>query len=478
MEKVASTAPATGRTTGTHVFLRLIQPLDESCLPENQIAKAGETYTIPFTFVVPERLLPQICTHRVSTDGVQEAHLNVPPTFGDAILSNDGTTFLNDQAPDMAKISYKIRVKVLRYKENGKRDNLVDKAIKVRIVPAVDEQPPLNVPEDSQDYELRKEKDVKRGIFKLGKTGRLAVEAAQPSSLRLHPVGSQSDQLITTMATVNLRFDPMEESDLPPRLGSLQSKLRVVSLFGAHPFPDMPSKSVVQSREAWDNTKGVYAECVGLSQRRITEVGWQKHNSSTDLARRNSALSTASSSAGIPESSQTYAGGSFYTAQVLVPISLPSNKTFPPSFHSCLISRVYCLELQVSYHPTGATVSSPSIMLRLPIQVSAAGNPHARPSISHAEAEAIAAREATDEMMRSYEPRAVSLPSPEYTETSTSIERRVSTVEDEQGPPGYSSFLGARRAHDDVPRHRHRTSLRRPPATTPPASGPMPVKAC
>lgn len=363
------------------------------------------------------------------------------------MLTNDGDKMMDDLAPDMAKISYKVRVKMLRQKENGKPEIIADKAIRVRVIPAVEEHPPMDVADDNPDFEIRKEKDVKRGMFKLGKIGRLTAEAAQPGSLRLPPLKSQSTQNVTTMTTVHLRFDPNEESDLPPKLGSLQSKLRVLTFFGAHPFREFPTKS---SLNAWEPTKGLFSEAIALSQRCIAEVTWHKHSDSLDLARRGSALSTASASAAIPEASEAYLGRSFYTASVLVPISLPKNKIFSPSFHSCLVSRVYCLELQVSYNPPGANVSSPSITLRVPTQVSAAGNPDARPSISHAEAEAIAAREATQEMMRSYEPRSMDIPSPEYTETSTSIARTTET-EQEQAPPGYSSFLGARHRRNDVP---------------------------
>lgn len=360
------------------------------------------------------------------------------------MLASDGVSLLDDLAPDMSKISYKIRVKMSRIKENGKVDVIVDKAIRVRVVPAVEEQPPLRVGEES-DYELRKEKDIKKGMFKLGKIGRLTAEANQPTSLRLYAPNSKAVKPVTAMATVNLRFDPNDEADLPPKLGSLYSKLRVMTFFGAHPFRDFPTKSNIT---AWDTAKGLFADTLPLSQRCISEVTWQKHTESTDLGRRDSAVSNSSAFA--PEPSQAYSGRTFYTAVILVPIHLPKGKAFPPTFNSCLVSRHYGLDLQVTYHTPGATVSVPSITLKIPLQISSEGNPDARPSISHAEAEAIAAREATQEMMRTYEHRPMSVPSPEYTENAHSMIPRTEHHRD-MAPPGYSSFLGARHRRDEMP---------------------------
>ena len=67
VEKVATSASTTGRTQAHHHFLRLFQPIDEAHIPEGRIAKAGQTYQFPFTFVVPERLLPQRTAEPVNT---------------------------------------------------------------------------------------------------------------------------------------------------------------------------------------------------------------------------------------------------------------------------------------------------------------------------------------------------------------------------------------------------------------------------
>jgi hypothetical protein len=132
------------------------------------------------------------------------------------MLASDGRSLLDDLAPDMSSISYTIKVRIVQSRERGgKPIVLADSAKKLRIIPATEEHPHLNITDGmDEDYTFRKEKDLKKGIFK-GKLGRLTMEAAQPKSLRLPPPRSESTCSPTTMATVNLCFDPADESAQP-----------------------------------------------------------------------------------------------------------------------------------------------------------------------------------------------------------------------------------------------------------------------
>lgn len=168
------------------------------------------------------------------------------------------------------------------------------------------------------------------------------------------------------------------------------------------------------------------------------------------------------------------------------------NKVFMPSFHSCLISRVYALDLCLSLNTPSPSVSDPTLHVKLPIQVSSEGNPHAQPSISAEEANPLASREATD----IFNPRSVAPPSPHFIEqaqlesppspgpgwmyraepaqlsgySSPEISVRMNGAQqrfqslsfesEEAGeaamapPPGYSAFIGARnRISSNVPGH-------------------------
>ena len=441
VETIAATAHTGSRTQAAHHFLKLFQPIDPTLLPSDRVAKAGQTYELPFTFVVPDRLLPQSCSHARDNDEVLNAHLALPPTLGDQMTSISGGTFSNDLAPEMTQVLYAIRVIITRPTGScGKLFVLEDSMKKLRIIPAVEEQPPLSVPHNKDDtYTLRKEKDLKRGLFK-GKLGRITVEAAQPKSLRLSPVGYPSGCPTSTMAVLNLRFDPAEDSAHPPKLGSLVNKLKVSTLFATLPIDNVPTRPSQFLRQI---QRGVYSDTVALSCRNVESAPWTAHDTSRTQKQRQECGSTGLFDSGItPVSSETRAPGIFYTSQILVPISLPSNnKTFVPTFHSCLVSRIYMLDMSLSVNSTGKPISSTVMHLKLPIQISSEGNPNAQPTISEAEAQAIAAREAIYDL----QPRSLAPPSPEYTERAEIVNPMPrETIRDIPEPPVYSAFGGGR----------------------------------
>lgn len=414
VEKIATASPANGRTEAFQVFLRLVQPMDPQALPESYILKAGHTYRFPFTFVVPEQLLPQSCTHARNGRGTQEVHLNLPPSLGDPMTASLGKTLLDDMAPEMAVVSYAVKARVIQGRgSSGKPVVAAEGSKRLRIVPAVEERPPITVYGGlKDDYRLRKEKEIKKGMFK-GKLGCLTMESSQPKSLRLPPLKSKSSCPVTTMATVNVRFDPADESAQPPTLSSLSTKLKVATYFASVPMSDIPTKI---TDFHYSNTKGVLVETVMLSSRCVASAAWERHSPHTPN-RRDSAFSTLSNPV-IPEPSSSYNGKSFYTAQILVPITLPKgSKVFVPTFYSCLVSRVYSLDIYLSI---SAMVTAPSMHIKVPIQISMEGNPDAMPSISAEEAEAIAAREANDifipRNVTPPSPENIGLPSPEYSE--------------------------------------------------------------
>lgn len=462
VEKIATASPTNGRTEAVQVFLRLIQPMDSNAFPESRTLKGSLPYRLPFTFVVPERLLPQSCGHAHVNDSVQDAHLNLPPSLGDPMTATLGRILLDDMAPEMAVISYAIKVRIVHGRgSTGKQIIAAENSKKIRIVPALKGEPPVKVLGGlKDDYRLRKEKEIKKGLFK-GKLGCLTIESAQPKSLRLPPLNSTSTYPVTTMATVTVRFDPAEDGSKPPRLSTLSTKLKAATYFASVPMRDIPAKA---TEFYYNSTRGIYVETVPLSSRCVASAQWECHSADT-LIRRDSGFSTLSNPL-IPTPSCSYAGKTFYTAQLLVPITLPQSKrVFVPTFYSCLISRVYYLDLCLGINAPSATVTAPSLHLKLPIQISSEANPDARPSISAQEAEAIAAREANELLSpRSFVSPGIGsvegsrfsgfeFPSPEYSESRDQDTRHVPSpdyVEYAQSithpdieitsPPGYYNF--------------------------------------
>lgn len=419
VEKIAASSPANHRTEAFQVFLRLLQPLDMDAFSGSRVIRAGRTYSFPFTFVVPQKLLPQSCAHAHASEDVHVSHWSLPPSLGDPMIASLNKTLLDDMAPEMAVVSYAIKVRITSGRgTTGKPILLAENFKKLRIVPAVDEQPPLVIHGGvKDDYLPRKEREIRKGLFK-GKLGVLTMESAQPKSLRLPALSSNSTCPVTTMTTVDIRFDPSEEGARPPRLDTLSTKLKVATFFSSVPMSDLPSKT---TEFHYSNTQGVHVETIPLSCRCVASAQWERHfpcapDAPHALLCRESTFSPLSTPAipTTPEPPLLHAVKSFYTAQILVPITLPKScKVFVPTFHSCLVSRVYSLDLYLGIHSPSPTITNPSVHVKVPIQISAEGNPDASPSIFTQEAEAIAARELIGSP---FSPRILDLPSPEYSE--------------------------------------------------------------
>ena len=280
---------------------------------------------------------------------------------------------------------------------------------------------------------MRVEKRVKKGFLNLGSIGRLTTNVSQPKSLQLpHPRSTDSSP-ISTSTTVYLRFDPNPKrpDQLPPPLEDCITKLGVVTYFGAEAFNELPCR---KGFDMWHRDRRFYPYSVDLSCRNISAIEWTRHESGNQLIRRQSTWSSMSE-ASIPEPSEIYNGGSFYTAKVIVPVSLPSYKSFVPTFYNCHVARTYMLELSLRYRTPGTNITMPSISLKIPIQITSKGNPDARPSISEEEAEAIAARQVLADDLAPE-----SLPSPEYTERAPidslgSVQQVL-----QQAPPEYRTM--------------------------------------
>ncbi|OAX80306.1 hypothetical protein ACJ72_05366, partial [Emergomyces africanus] len=418
IEPPGVSGPAIARFSAFHTFLRLVQPINEQQYPQPRIIEAGQTYTFPFTFVVPEQLLPNSCRHKHNHPQVHAAHTLLPPSLGDPSISGNGGTLLDDMAPRMTQIEYAIRVQVFKACQVDPSPKvLVETKRKVRIIPAVDQAPPLSVPDDCEEYRMRKEKDVKKGALR-GKLGRIVMAAAQPKAIPVPATvtaAKSAESAPSTMVTVHLRFDPTNEDQQPPRLGRLWSKLRVNTFFAAEPWADIAANSPSLT---WALNRGVYTETVTLASRCVASASWQKHtcppsptcaSASSSLHRRDSFQSTSSVES-LTGPSAGYAGETFYTASILVPISLPPTRTYLPTFHSCLSSRTYALDISLSYHTPNANLIVPTLGLRLPIQI----------ATTESLAEAAAARgrpkQVNNTVDEFFTPRSIAPPPTDFTE--------------------------------------------------------------
>lgn len=369
------------KITANHNFLRLIMPIQESDYPQPRIAEAGRTYTFPFNFVIPDQLLPRACYHRTTCDHIHLQHISMPPSMGDREVSG-----LDDLAPAMARVLYAIKVRVVRYRErNGDRVVLTEGLRKLHVVPAIPEAAPMNVMDADKEYRLARTKVLRKGMFS-GKLGKIHVSAAQPSAIILPSPNSHITTPPTTIATLNLRFDPQDKSSQPPRLGGLTTKIRASTFYSARAAAEIPTHFSVQAQ--FEAMRGVYDTSMNLSSRCVESVAWVQHAPSPAYTRRDSASSVSSSSScpsDTPLSDASSTTLPYYTSQIVVPITLPASKTWVPTFHSCIASRVYVIDMSLSIHTPGAGVPATTVNLHLPVQIGAEGNVDGRPEMTESE---------------------------------------------------------------------------------------------
>lgn len=317
-------------------FLKLHQPINEASYPVPRVLRSGYTYQFSFAFVVPTRLLPPACSHEKSNYHVEHSHTLLPPTLGESNLASNGKCCLDDMCPDTCGISYFIRVSVL--KRSTPCNTVVSRCKKVRIIPTVEEEPPLSIPEVDSGYCMRKEKDVRRA-FLHNKLGRLVVSAAQPTPSQLSP-NCKSNESASTVVTLNLQFQPVGEEQ-PPQLGTVRSGIGVFTFYSAHPWTDYPSPSFEKCLALLGCE--VHSKTVICPTISVSSAQWVKHPTN-------------------------------YTTSIVVPITLPKDKVFVPTFHSCWISRIYSLNLSVSYHAPKVNIMTSTASLMIPIQIASQRN--------------------------------------------------------------------------------------------------------
>jgi hypothetical protein len=253
----------------------------------------------------------------------------------------------------------------------------------------------------------------------------------QPKPFNIPGARTSDNMPITTVAKLVLRFDPADEGSAPPSLSSLHTKLKVSTFYASTPRHNLPSRNHL----AFDMSQGVYADNVTLNSLGIANAQWEKHTAASnpapeDLTRRDSGTSNCSTAsdrvnafaAGILAASSNYKGGTFYTTQILVPVTLTTKKSFIPTFHSCLISRTYTLSLQF------AAQGGSNINLKVPVQICAHGSDTGIENARARSVEAVMLREGAD----MFTPRSVAPPSANRLRSSAETRDEL--------PPEYVAF--------------------------------------
>ena len=371
-----------------HTFLKLIMPIEESAYPTPRMLEAGKVYTLPLHFVVPHHLTLSACNHKVASPHVHSHHTMLPPTMGaygnsTSSASSSGCTAdweRDDMAPEMAGVEYTIKARI--YREAPKEDGcckstytkIVEAVHPVRILPASLVDPPLPVSKADHLYKLQSGKTVRKGLFARSKIGTVTATTgdecngtSQPAPIVLRPDAVSAE---STTARVKLLFEPARPDSQPPHITGWSAKLTSHTHFSAaaiSSFPNLGGWSQADTHH--HQRRGTYSTSVAINSKPLQDHKWE---AAVDTGRRDSGYcssDSADSAAGSTRQATPPAPGSpsakdvglVYSSTLDLQVALPMHKrTFLPTFHSCILSRTYSLQLSVTMVPASSSSSSSS----------------------------------------------------------------------------------------------------------------------
>ncbi|KAL3483958.1 hypothetical protein BJX62DRAFT_244389 [Aspergillus germanicus] len=337
-----------------HQFLNIVQFLSV----EEEILHRNQKYLFDFIFQVPDILPQSSCIHTSAAAIVKAAHIRPPPSFGDATTSGFGGKLRDDFAPTGCQISYFIQFQVNRFNSLSRRgEPLFMKRQKLRIKPALDG----NLMGSHPDL-VRNEYCLPRGvktIYATGKRqnraesvlGQFSVSIDEP--IRIWLPSRDPHLLISQTARLTLFYQPCNSGSnsaattLPPELQSFESQIVATTFFtGGTDATNGVCYQPLAKREFLGQPMNFYDKRFPPFLREIPRTLRWDYQAETGA----------------------------YTASLQVPVTLP-RENFIPTFHSCLISRVYALKCKVKLKGGSGVIN-----LIVPLIISAKRNSAALPS--------------------------------------------------------------------------------------------------
>lgn len=396
-------------TQSYRTLMKLRMPLSDADLPSSRVFEAGRPYTIPFNFVVPHSLTLSSCSHHTVSPAVRDLHLRLPPTVG----GWEG----DDQAPDMAEIEYSVKARAYKKPAPGTKDvKILESSHAVKVMPATPEDAPLDITFRDERYKLSKTKTIRKSLFS-NKAGQLTVSASQPGAIMLSADGRQAS---TTTARIELNFLPVATDIAAPKINSVSGKLHAITFFSAISAEDLPN---LGSRGSYSSSHSLsYSSTTSLFTSPVDKVTWQQLP--VNSGRRDSGYSSSQldeprgsdsdvaadgAAAQAKDGGKKYRSPIKYTSELEVPVTLPPSykKVFIPTFHSCLVSRTYTLQLALSVGPTNTAFA---LQVPLQIGVETIYEPQGEPLPSF---ESVMALDGLSEADPYLHPRVIHVPPPE-----------------------------------------------------------------
>lgn len=383
-------------TESSHTFLKLVMPIPESTYPVPRVLETGRAITIPFHFVLPNFLTLSACQHKVDSEHVREQHLCLPPSMGSWARGNWEK---DDLAPHMAEVIYSIKARVWREPEFRGRPIKVMEGVKsFQVLPAFAEAAPLTIDENEINtlYRMSKTKTLRKNLLS-SKLGTLTVSAQQPRAIALHPDGRVAAD---SLAQLDVQFTPLAADAQPPRITSVTAKLVAHTYYSAGPFNSLPNTGDFM-KGGLAARRGFYSTSVNLPSvtldNQSSPIVWFTHRLSrrdsgygSDCSlgeeedqqsqqqqlqqnrrqRRKSSLANLirTTRPSSPTSRPIVNSNVIHSTSIHLPLTLPTAKrTFVPTFHSCIASRVYTLHVALTVD--SSTTTATKISLDLPVQI-------------------------------------------------------------------------------------------------------------
>lgn len=349
-----------GHTCGDHNFLRMSQSVQPADMPKDGVARRDQSYIFPFKFRVPEVLLPYVCTHALKGgNAVRRAHLLLPPSLGKPFTSS---SLADHSGPSKARINYAIHATVRRHFSNG-TSVILKKEKPIWVLPRRHEQPTRPLSTGGPYYRLSQEKNVSQGPTAFGERGgQLGAEIATlPSSVIIDHSGT-SESSLPLRVSVNLVFSPATIDQPPPQLESIIINLHSFTFYGAMEYEDIPRPEKTQTN-CDECTQ--HMDSFRLGNYCLRDTAWVRHPTERSQATEEEAVPYPSNPKEPSPSTHLSSLGAAndvlpcYKSSLQIPIQLPPNSSgqhkvfLTPTFSSCLISRMYSLEIVVAYKNGG-----------------------------------------------------------------------------------------------------------------------------
>lgn len=337
-------------------FLEIQQPIDEASLSPVDSDKPAFLYQIPFSFVIPDQLPVQSCQHIGDGCGENCGHLMLPPTLGkDPSWKNWFS--LDDM--DMS-IVYSVQAQVKSEharKENPKEPwNFAFKSIPVIPKYNTVAQGDAPVIPELPTHPSRPIDAFQWASWK----GPLSARAwiLRPIELRL--LRHNKPEYSASLIQVELEFQvEPTRPESPPSLRHISRKLITHTITHSMPLQLILTGPVNQSQQE------INSRTVSLGKMDTSSVKFQpqiEHHADPNEGDYS------------PNWSNDYLCSTppnkvCYTTSIQVPLILPENKTFLPSFESCMISRSYEVEIGIHYSSGWKGLGTSSLNIQLPLQI-------------------------------------------------------------------------------------------------------------